>query len=130
MGDREANWNRDVLGRIVALLLALADLADLAAGVCARRRRQVLGILNDGEAEARAFVIGMASGAEVPADALEPSRDAACLAVRLRAMALILCVLLAQAPSAARVAAGPQAGRERPAGRADRHAVPPAADTS
>jgi hypothetical protein len=91
----EANWNRDVLERIVALLFALANLADLAAGAPFLRRRQVLGILSHGEAKARAFVIGMATGALVSPDELESSSDMACLAVRLRALALMLCAMLA-----------------------------------
>ena len=95
--DGQANWNRDVLERIVALLFALANLADLAAGAPYLRRRQALGILNHGEVVARAFVIGMATGAPISSDDLESSGDAACLAVRLRALALMLCLLLAQA---------------------------------
>ena len=82
MGDREANWSRDVLERIVALLFALATLADLAAGAPFLRRRRVMGILNQGELVARAFVIGMATGAPVSSDELESSGDAVCLAVR------------------------------------------------
>ncbi len=58
--DRNADWNDDVLARIVALLFALANLADLAADCPARRRREALGFLILGEAEARAFVVGMA----------------------------------------------------------------------
>jgi len=96
MEDREADWNRDVLERIVALLFALAGLADLAAGAPLLRRRQVLGILGHGEAEARAFVIGIATGATVSGDALETTGDAALLAARLRTLALLLCVLLAR----------------------------------
>jgi hypothetical protein len=94
--NRNADWNRAGLERSVGLLLALANLADLAAGAPFLRRRQVLGILNHGEVEARAFVIGMAIGAPISSDELEYSGDAACLAVRLRALALMLCVLLAQ----------------------------------
>jgi hypothetical protein len=96
MENRETDWSRDALERIVALLFALANLADLAAGAPFLRRRRVLGIVNRGEIEARGFVIGMVSGAQVSADALEPSGDAASLAVRLRALALVLCVLLAR----------------------------------
>jgi hypothetical protein len=96
MGDWEANWNRDVLERIVALLFALANLADLAAGASFLRPRRVLAIVSRGEAEARAFVIGFATGVPVTADTLETTRDAACLAVRLRALALMLCLLLAR----------------------------------
>jgi hypothetical protein len=97
MWDWETGWDRDALKRIVILLFALANLADLAAGASFLRRRQVLGILNRGEVEARAFVIGMATGAPISSDELESSGDAACLAVRLRALALMLCLLLAQA---------------------------------
>ena len=127
--DWETDWSRDVLERIVALLFSLAGLADLAAGAPFLRRRRVLGILGHGEAAARAFVIGMASGTPVSADALEFTPDAARLAVRLRALALMLCVMLAQAPSAPRAAVVPPADRERPARRVDRQAPPPP-DTS
>jgi hypothetical protein len=64
--DGQANGNRNVLERIVALLFALANLADVAAGASYLRRRQVLEILSHGEAEARAFVLGMAIGAPAP----------------------------------------------------------------
>jgi hypothetical protein len=104
----EANWSRDALERIVVLLFALANLADLAAGAPFYRRRQVLGILNHGELEARAFVIGTATGAPVSSGELESSGDAAWLAVRLRALALMLCILLAR-PFALSAAAVPRA---------------------
>jgi hypothetical protein len=135
MESWEASWNRDVLERIVALLFALANLADLAAGTSFLRRRRVLGILNQGEAEARAFLFGMATGVSmatgVPDDAPERAGDAARLAVRLRALALVLCAFLAQAATFALPgAAGPRAGREKPAGRAGREAAPVAFDTS
>jgi hypothetical protein len=93
MNDWETDWNRDALERIVALLFALAGLADLAADAPFLRRRQVLGILSHGEAEARAFLFGGSTGAPVPADALGEDGDAARLAARLRALALLLCVL-------------------------------------
>jgi hypothetical protein len=95
MWDWETGWDRDALKRIVVLLFALANLADLAAGASYRRRRQVLGILNHGEVVARAFVIDMATGAAISSDDLESSGDAACLAVRLRALALMLYAMLA-----------------------------------
>jgi hypothetical protein len=110
--DGEASWNRDALERIVVLLFALAGMADLAAGAPFLRRRQVLGILSHGEAEARAFVIGMVLGETASADAPESAGDAASLAVRLRALALALCVLLAQVKqSALPGAAGSRARR-------------------
>jgi hypothetical protein len=97
-----------VLERIVALLFALANLADLAAGLASSHRRQVLGILSYGETEARAFLIG--AGAPAPADAQGEADDAARLAARLRALALLLCALLAQ-PFTLPGAAGPRACR-------------------
>ncbi len=107
--DGQANWNCDVLERIVALLFALANLADLAAGAPYLRRRRVLEILSHGEVEARAFLFG---GAPVPSDALENTGDATRLAVRFRALALVLCALLAQAARFAPSGAiGPQAGQ-------------------
>jgi hypothetical protein len=95
MNGWETDWSRDVLERIVALLFSLAGLADLGADAPFLRRRRVLGILSRGEAEARAFLIGISTGEPVQADALQPAGDAACLAVRFRALALLLCVLLA-----------------------------------
>ncbi len=109
--NTETSWNRDVLERIVVLLFALANLADLAAGVPFSRRRRVLGILGRGEAEARAFLFGMAPGAPVPADAPEDAGDAARLAIRLRALALVLCAMLGTGQFVLPDAIGPQAGR-------------------
>lgn len=132
MGSWEADWNRDALERIVVLLFALADLADTAAGVSFLRRRQIIGILNRGEVEARAFVIGILCGASVPKDVLEASGDVTCLATRLRALALLLCVLRARAGKPARPrTASPRDGLREPARlavRQDRRAAAP--DTS
>ena len=133
--DRKANWNRDVLERIVALLFALANLADLAAGAPFLRRRQVLGILSHGEAEARAFVIGMVLGETAPADLSEAAGDAARLAVSFRALALALCVLLARvARSTLPGANSPRVGRpsRKTSGPVVRYAPAPplAPDTS
>jgi hypothetical protein len=132
MGNWETDWSRDALERIVVLLFALANLADLAAGAPFYRRRQVLGILNHGETVARAFVIGMATGAPISSDDLESSGDAACLAVRLRALALMLCAMFAGAAlSTLPGAAGPRACRRKhrmsgPAvRRLDASALPP-----
>jgi hypothetical protein len=129
--DRNADWSRDVLERIVALLFALANLADLAAGAPFLRRRQVLGILSHGEAEARAFVIGVAFGETAPA-APESARDAARLAASFRALALALCAMLAQRftlpGTAVPRAGGPPHKSSKPAVRWPNAPVPP--DTS
>jgi hypothetical protein len=110
--DRKASWNRDVLERIVALLFALANLADLAAGAPFLRRRRVLEILSHGEAEAWAFVMGLPPGAAVPADEPESAGDAERLAASFRALALMLCALLAHTKlSALPGATGPRARR-------------------
>ncbi len=111
MGYRRTDRECDALKRIVALLFALANLADLAAGASFLRRRRVLGILNWGETEARAFLIAMSTGEAVPAEALEPSGDLADLAVRLRALALMLILLARAAMSTLPGAGGAQAGR-------------------
>jgi hypothetical protein len=112
MDSWETDWNRDVLERIVALLFALANLADLAAGLPFLHRRQVLAILSHGEAEARAFLIGISTGVPAPADVPEQAGDAARLAARLRALALLLCAMLMQAALFDQPgAAGPRACR-------------------
>ena len=127
--DGQANWNRDVLERIVALLFALANLADLAAAAPFLRRRKVLGILCPAEAEARAFVIG--PGVPTMVDTPESAGDAERLAASFRALALALCLLLAQAAlSGLPGATGAQAGGRRSARRSGRHAAPSAPDTS
>ena len=133
MGDWELDGSRDALRCMVALLFALANLADLAAGASFLRCRQVLGILNQGEVEARAFVVGMVCGGSVPADALEQTADTTRLAVRLRALALMLAVLLLARRSALPGTA--DLWSDRPldgiAGPAVRCApAPPALDTS
>jgi hypothetical protein len=110
----ETDWSRDVLERIVALLVSLAGLADLAAGLPAARRRHLLGILSVGEAEAHAFLIG--SGAPVSVDGQDTAGDALRLAARLRALAMLLIVLVAQGAQVALPgAAAPHDGREKPA---------------
>lgn len=137
----DANGDRDVLWRIVALLLALAGLADLAAGLSFFRRREVLGILSYGEEAARELLAGMACGpddgavsdepASSPVDAREECRDALLLAARFRALAFMLAVLLTLAdPSAPRRAAGPLAGGREPARPGRRRPMPPPYDTS
>ena len=84
----------DVLGRIVALLFSLATVADIAAGLSAPRRRYLLGILSVAEAEAHGFLIG--AGAPVTAAGQDTADDALRLAARLRALAMLLIVMLAQ----------------------------------
>jgi len=84
----------DVLEHIVALLFSLATIADIAAGLSAPRRRYLLGILSVAEAEAHDFLIG--AGAPVSAAGQDAADDALRLAARLRALAMLLIVMLAQ----------------------------------
>lgn len=129
MAEWETDWSRDVLERIAALLFSLAGLADIAAGLPALRRRHVLGILNHGEAEARAFLIG--SGAPVSADAPETAGDAKRLAARLRALALLLCALLMQTALPGVDGSRADPSSHEISGPAVRRApAPPASDTS
>ncbi len=139
--------DRDVLWRIVTLLLALAGLADIAAGLRGARRRHVLGILGCGEATARALVIGMATGAPILRDlreSPEPSGnepqqtgDAAFLAASLRLLALLLGFLLAgwralPGEAGPRIVRRESAGLPVPAGGAisERQSASAAPDTS
>ena len=96
---REVERNRDALERIVALLLALAGLADRASGLPAARRLDLLCILGHGAAEARAFVTGTASGPceEGGGTGFHTADDAARLAAGFRALALLLAAILARA---------------------------------
>ena len=132
--DRNADWNRDVLERIVALLLSLACLAELAACLPWLRRQQLLGILSHGEAEAWAFVMGLPPVAQIPVDA--PADDAARLAASFRALALMLCATLARValfalPDTNRSQAGQPSHRmSGPAVRWQGTSAPPAPDTS
>jgi hypothetical protein len=136
--DGQANWEHDVLERIVALLFALAGLAEMAGALPARRRRWVLGILGWGEAAARAFLTGMAPDTpfrdvapfreDVPDPADVPAGDALLLAARFRALALMLVALVARAALSERPGIG--AGGHERAWQACRQATSPAPDTS
>jgi hypothetical protein len=131
MENWETDWSRDALERIVVLLFALANLADLAAGAHYFRRRQVVEILSHGEIEARAFVIGISTGAPTSPDELEYTGDAVRLAVRFRALALVLCVLLARGLfSLPGAACRPSHRISVSAVRRLDAAAPPASDTS
>ncbi|WP_200948380.1 MULTISPECIES: hypothetical protein, partial [unclassified Mesorhizobium] len=70
--DRNANRNRDVLERIVALLFALAVLAERASSRSWFVRRRVLAILNPAEEAAYRCLADAARGfgAPVPARAI------------------------------------------------------------
>lgn len=124
--------NRNVLKRIVAILLALADLAECAAARSWPVRRLVLPILHRAEEAAQAFMAGPAAGANfklpppacgMPALTM-PRRDgpvdAMRLALSLRALALAVHAMLAKAPHGSRCRFGSDAGRiaavPRPAG--------------
>jgi hypothetical protein len=95
----EIETDRNVLMRIVALLLALADLADRAAGASRSVRRQVLWALRQADAVASEFVTGSAydepgdpwpsAATPIPHHELDPA-DATNLAVSLRMLAFMV----------------------------------------
>ncbi len=115
--------NHEALRRIVALLLALAGLAEQAACRSWPVRRIVLWLLRPAERAARAFAaeVGCAATPLVPVEPLAPDTDdgrsgAARLARRFRALAAAFSTLIHQAPASLRVARRPDPGR-RPLGR-------------
>jgi hypothetical protein len=131
MGDWQTDWNRDALLRIVALLFALAGLADLAADAPFLRRRRVLAILGHGEAVACAFLVATVTGAPVTVDEPGGACDAPRLAASFRALALALCALLARGAFSGRPGpARPQAQLGKASVSASLQAPPPALDTS
>jgi hypothetical protein len=109
--ERNAETEKVVLMRLVATLLALAELADRASLAPFSVRCHVLAILRPAEAVIQAFIINMARdlGTQMPPQAYltiseqmcmpdgdDPS-DATRLALRLRVLALTLANLAAQA---------------------------------
>lgn len=120
---------RIVLERIVALLLALARLVEVAACFPAILRLPVLALLGHGEAVARSFVMCIVQGAAFPAPSHGGARR---LASSFRTLARMLGAMLARAmqviagriagPSRNRAASGARPAPCRPAA--------PAPDTS
>ncbi len=120
----------DVLDRIVALLLALADLAERAAGVSEARRRMVLAIIRGGQMAAQdAFCVSAHAApdrrvtpgvvTDCPRDSAE---DAMALAASLRLLALIVQIMAA---AQRRLALLPRFGaRDRNGRGSDRHRLP------
>jgi len=120
----------DVLDRIVALLLAIADLAERAAGVSEARRRMVLAIIRSGQAAAHgAFCV---SALAPPDRRVTPgvvtdcpggsAEDAMALAAALRVLALIVQIMAA---ARRRLALLPRFGARDGNGRgSDRHRLP------
>ena len=109
--NRSVERDRNVLERILALLLALAALTDRAAGLPAARRLHLLAILGHGEAVARDFILAIAPGPDAPVEPAPPpaANDAALLATRFRMLALALGILLTQARAPCRHASPPPA---------------------
>lgn len=99
--EKNAETDRDVLKRIVAMLLALADLAERACGMPLPVRSLLLWILRPAEAVAREFIGGSAQdahwqrqaaaaiaveGGNDPADAIELARSLRALALALKTL--------------------------------------------
>ncbi|MDP3897668.1 MAG: hypothetical protein Q8Q62_13435 [Mesorhizobium sp.] len=108
--DWQITTTQDLLDRIVALLLSLADLAERAAGAPEARRRLALAIIRSGgavtrdafglfgdpfNASARGAAGRAASPMAVPGDAPE---DALALAMSLRGLALFIAATAKRMP--------------------------------
>jgi hypothetical protein len=133
--NRMVNRDREVLERILALLLALAALVDRAAGLPILKRRHLIAMLGRGEAEARMLIVEMASGAaDETAVTASAAGDAPRLAASFRMLALVLNALLAQAwgepPRRQALQAGSPRRKPRRPGGSRPFAAPAAPDTS
>lgn len=97
LADWQGDAEREVLERILALLIALAGLADRAALLPAPAQLPVLAILGRGESAARSFVRESVFGAPARAEgaATPAAGDAGRLAAGYRALALALAAMLA-----------------------------------
>ena len=124
--NAEIETNRNALKRLMALLLALADLADCAAGRSWPVRRLVLSILGLAEQAAHAFVTRSAdtrhfrsapSASAMPTPRGSSPIDAMQLALSFRMLALAVCAMLANARPSSRPERDHVAAA-RPAGRA------------
>lgn len=95
----------DIMKRIVAVLLVLADLADRACHTSRRERCRILGLLRQAEIVAQVAdhargrgappLGGTCPGAAMPDAGGDDPADAAHLALRLRALSLVWATLLA-----------------------------------
>ena len=100
--------NRETLRRIVALLLALAGIAERVSGLSGPVRRRVLWFLRPAEAVARDFIVGDARDTDAPPSAPSTAYgdDGPAAALRLagsfRALATMLAILVALVPAPAR----------------------------
>jgi hypothetical protein len=115
---REAERDREVLKRILALLVSLAALTDRVSCLPLLVRVPVLRFLRPAEAIARAFIIGMAHDLGAPTSpqgfdmsAFAAGSDAARLAQSFRVLALILNQMLSHT-----IAAGARTGHFMVAG--------------
>lgn len=116
----EIETNRNALRRIMALLFALADLAECAAGRSWPVRRLALSILGFAEEVAHAFVTGSASAPSFNSSRGDGPLDAMQLALSFRMLALAVHAMLGSRfrgrarRDAGRIDAGARAGRNWP----------------
>lgn len=136
--NRQIERERAVLERIVALLLALAGMAEYACALPAPARIRLLAILGFGEEAARDLVVALTPGATADDPASPPAGHADGLAARFRVLALVLATLLATARQLAGVLAHgrrhglpvPPRGPARPIANMGSEEAPFAPDTS
>jgi len=115
--DAQIGVKWEVLERVVAILLALANLAERAAGAPHPVRCVVLWILRQADAVAQEFVEGCRCGDCRPSDAMNPhpgsdAADAIALALSFRMLALALQPTLARLRRQAFLHRGQPSGAE------------------
>lgn len=98
--DRNRTTNREALRRVVAVLLALADLAERAGGRSLAVRSLVLRLLRPGEVLARDYLARLTRHAAVSSESLPFTHDSVTEAIRLatsfRTLAAALTALAAE----------------------------------
>ena len=118
--NAEIETNRNALKRLMAILFALADLADCAAGRSWPVRCLVLSILGLAEQAAHAFVTESAgtthfrstpTASAMPTPRGNSPIDAMQLALSFRMLALAVCAMLAKIRSCSRDRSGRDSGR-------------------
>lgn len=98
--DQNKTTDREALRRVVAVLLALADLAERAGGRSLAVRSLVLRLLRPGEVLARDYLARLTRHAAVPSESLPFTHDSVTEAIRLatsfRTLAAALTALAAE----------------------------------
>ena len=126
-GRAAIGMDRGILKRIVALLFALAELADCASHASWPVRVLVLAILRQGETAARQLLVETSHPSAQSSVAVTPAgsspADAMALALSLRLLALALAELLAEARRLSPLRPGRPSGQRSAVKRRPDHEV-------